>query len=800
MKSTRNTEDRRMSLYTNDFQNMLTKQCQTCSIRGPLLGEEEHNLKCTGNCFVTNIQLYICAACENGEKRHMEMVHHLEAMLEGLSKAKPRDTSAMVAVENEHPLTHVKRVLFVPFHVLSNEEPIENNIPNTATVLVPNRPESLDEMEEAFFNMAFDDKDSLKEVTKFASVRPMVGPPTEEMSVFWRKKQADIKAQRLSILKSISGTGKGEIERRQPNIASISKRNPSYNLTKELCLVDTCSWSDGAREKRCRESQARSSVNGVVKTWVSLTLVNFEGQPPLQMAPVVLTSVYAKLKALMKHIIGPSYTNYDLELRFYATEWRINLFGFLYSQQYEEVNAEVAREGADQTSREIFLAIDRHRDLRPTVSLDYAQLAEDFGIDELRAKKVVELARKHQRDGDLQPLSLLDLNSPPAGTKVFTEEVRLRTRAAELGQSFGQDVNPYDAIEKICNTLMKEGFDRIAVAYGNLDWLKTRLSQRHDHCSDIIVRYHVLLQRTCGKKKWTFERSPGESTVEPYIPMLLEANDQKMEAEINFQGEQIETGDFGQDEAPTGFIPSSFGKWREVSVLEFLNGCLPGSKVPRLKGPSNQPIVKIKTEKDVNQTFREIPDVEEGDDGDGQEDVDRGEDVYLSKQGRPYMRITSDIRVLYEMRPPAMEAMTLVEFATRYIVLKPSRETHRRLSYENTVAEIDHATRVGPDSLDMIAGSPNTAAPVSMKLKNEKIMVKRSRGENAVPLLLHSGGLNRYANRLLFSPWRELETLDVDREEIETDTEQAVRLELFPMGVFGQCQEESDVDGEDVME
>ena len=42
--------------------------------------------------------------------------------------------------------------------------------------------------------------------------------------------------------------------------------------------------------------------------------------------------------------------------------------------------------------------------------------------------------------------------------------------------------------------------------------------------------------------------------------------------------------------------------------------------------------------------------------------------------------------------------------------------------------------------------------------------------------------------------------MDVDREEIETATEKAVRLELFPMGVFGQCQEESDVDGEDVME
>ena len=330
MKSTRNSEEHRMGLYRNEFQNLLTNQCQTCSIRGPLPGKEDHSLKCAGNCFITHTQLYICPACESGEKRHVEMVSHLEAILEGLSRAKPRDTSAMVAVENEHSVTNVKRIVFVPSHWQDNRETIENNIPNTATVLVPNQPESLDEMEEVFFNKAFDDKDSLKEVIEFSSVRPMVGPPTVALSVFWRKKQADIKAERISIFRSLSGTYKGEIEHRgQPNTASISKQNPSYKLTKELCLVDTCSWSEGAREKRCRESQARSSVNGVVKTWVSLTLVNFEGQLPLQAAPMVLTSAYAKLRAIMKHIIAPSYTNYDLELKFYATKWRINLFGFL---------------------------------------------------------------------------------------------------------------------------------------------------------------------------------------------------------------------------------------------------------------------------------------------------------------------------------------------------------------------------------------------------------------------------------------------------------------------------------------
>ena len=191
-----------------------------------------------------------------------------------------------------------------------------------------------------------------------------------------------------------------------------------------------------------------------------------------------------------------------------------------------------------------------------------------------------------------------------------------------------------------------------------------------------------------------------------------------------------------------------------------------------------------------------IPDVR-GEEGNEGEDVDRGEDVFLSKQGRPYMRTTGDMRTLYEMRPLSMEAMTLAQFATQYTVLMPNRETHRTLSYEKTVAEIDPATKVGPDSSDSIAGSSNRAAPLSFRLENDKIMVKRSRGEDAVPRLLYSGALNKYANRLLFCPWRELESLTVNREDTETDTERDTRLEIFPMGVFQDCQDESDGDGED---
>ena len=46
----------------------------------------------------------------------------------------------------------------------------------------------------------------------------------------------------------------------------------------------------------------------------------------------------------------------------------------------------------------------------------------------------------------------------------------------------------------------------------------------------------------------------------------------------------------------------------------------------------------------------------------------------------------------------------------------------------------------------------------------------------------------------------ELESLDVDREDIETATERQARLELFPMGVFANLQEDVDIGGEDDLE
>ena len=169
----------------------------------------------------------------------------------------------MVAVEVEHPHTHAKRVVVLPYQ-LSGELQTVDNIPYNATVVVPNHSESLDQIQEECFNQAYEDKESLREVTEFASRRPIGGSPKVALSVFWRMNEANIKMERMAVFKSLNTTSKGEIETRRPNVATIKERSPTYASTKNFGVVNACSWSQGAQEKRCSQSQARSAVNGVV--------------------------------------------------------------------------------------------------------------------------------------------------------------------------------------------------------------------------------------------------------------------------------------------------------------------------------------------------------------------------------------------------------------------------------------------------------------------------------------------------------------------------------------------------------
>ena len=213
---------------------------------------------------------------------------------------------------------------------------------------------------------------------------------------------AQIRLERLSMLKTLQKTSKGKIESRNPNMASVIDRNPHYAVTQKLCLTNTCSWSTGSEVKRSDESAARSSFNGQVKTRVKVTLLKqgeespefirilqeaiavHGARPELYFAPLVMNFVYGKLKLFVKHILAPAYSNWDLQLKFHSKEWTVELAGFLYSRQFEGLNAKIAQEGL--THGDTIKYILNQQAQMPTVCLDVKQLAEIYSLDEARAQ------------------------------------------------------------------------------------------------------------------------------------------------------------------------------------------------------------------------------------------------------------------------------------------------------------------------------------------------------------------------------------------------------------------------------
>ena len=456
--------------------------------------------------------------------------------------------------------------------------------------------------------------------------------------------------------------------------------------------------------------------------------------------------------------------------------------GFLYSRGYEDINIQIA--AGERDLYKITSEILKQRASMPTVSIDPMVLAEEYNLTMKSAEEIAEMASRHQSGSDLQPLSLIDIYSR-GDNPIHPDEMLLRMRAAELGESLSKDVATYEAIQQICQTLMQEGFDRITADYGNTGYMEERLADvlEPDVLLDVnVVKYHCLLIRTGGRAKWTLRRGTGESKVRPYIPLLLWACDNKMSAEVCFNSEEIVREHVGLAEGSTGLPFFLIENWREISVLEFLNGTMP-SKAPKLKAQKSQPLVEIIVERNENLRWREAQDQHE-----------EGE-VFLNRDGKPYQRTSGDVRVQYEGRPDATESMCLLQFASQYRVIKQNREKKREEAYERTVGEIDPLSNVGPDSPDFIAGDHNRMAPSSMRLRNGKIMVKRE-GVNAVLHLLYSGAGNRYANMLLLEPWRELEAIRCVQGELESGRQRQRRLDVFPMSEFKECKDDDEDEGD----
>ena len=382
------------------------------------------------------------------------------------------------------------------------------------------------------------------------------------------------------------------------------------------------------------------------------------------------------------------------------------------------------------------------------------------------------LARKYQMGERVEPLSLLDMNTPQ-GTHASKEDTILRGRALHMGQNMSEEKSTAEAIKEIVRILRRERLED--VSFGDeLEHIRDQLILLHQPHDDDVVLYHALLWKTGGDNSWTLKRNTGECKVLPYLPHILEASKLGMSAEMCFLGEHIKEEEHELSE-DISMMVSDPENWREVSVLEFLNGCLPRSKVAPAEGPTSQPVVQIVSSNDQNLTWRVA----------GDNDNQNDEDVFANAQDRLYVRTNSDMRKLYEGRPPAVRNMRLGQLASEYRLLSESDH-----GYEKTKNSINSGTRVGPNTRDAIVGAAGVYAPQSMMVKGDKILKRREHGANAVLQFLYSGELDRYGNQLLWTPWDQLESVNGDQDENETQSQSRVRLSLFPMSVFPSFSDE----------
>ena len=385
--------------YEENLAKTLKIVCVRCKIQGPLLSANAHKM------FVSHTpggMQWVCSNCRKGDERHEEMVLNAveRARLLG-TPGEYDDTMKKVVVVDQS--NGNERVVFVPACIAPDDEAadvsdVELN-PRNTTVLVPKNPEALEQIGDEASERANMAKESLERVAEFFGRRFLFGPVTESVSVLYRLKIAQIRLERLSMLRNMSRTSKGKIVSRNPNIAAVTERNPHFAVTQQFCLTNTCDWSPAAQEQRSQESAARANVNGCVKIKLEMTVLkNLAKDSPhlrdiitetlrflgpislISTAPLALNYLKAKVELLVKHIISQSYQNWDLELKFSEQEWTVKMVGFLYCKEFEEMNGKIAR--GETAEDEVVKDAIRYQHMMPTTTTSKNRLMENYSIDE----------------------------------------------------------------------------------------------------------------------------------------------------------------------------------------------------------------------------------------------------------------------------------------------------------------------------------------------------------------------------------------------------------------------------------
>ena len=781
-------------MYRQKLQEILTLICRLCVLQGPLLDNHEYAMSPMGNSQMTGEPLWNCLECrELDEPNPAESSVHKMIML-GSPSEDYDDT--LKPIEVKDILNDGSRFIFVPAPLAANQTVVDdvNLLQLITTVLVPKTPEAFDIIEDDAIKRAKDEQKDLIEMSKFSSKRPLLCHPSVALSVFYRKKLADIGVERQRILGAMSRVSVGKITTRKPNTAVITSRNPHYNTTKNLCLTNTCQWSEAHEDKKSNETAAISNVGGQIKIKIKAQIMKkvFVDNPELRdvifnmarhhfpdfaligTAPIVLQHIKAKIKLLIENILEPAFNNWDLDIRFVENEWTVFLVGYLYTDEFDHINKTIAMDGASLRQRTD--AVISKPINAPTVSLNPQYVADHHDLREERADVIVALAKKVQIGKTAEPLSMFTMFTPE-GLVINVEERHLRGRAIQLGLQYDEQTSCDEAIRDIARILDAEGLAMVEISD---DLSEIIGAQQYQDTENAILRYHNLIWRTAGDQVCTLPRTCGENYVTPYIPAILEATQMSMRSDVVINGESctIEIPELENDvarclsDSEGQFIPEN---WREVSILDFIHSSLPNEC--KVSGLRSQSTVEVITSRGADLKWREAVD----------SDNQRGEEVFLTSEEKEYVRTDGDIRKLYEMRPASMKQMTLGQFASEYIQLRQGRD-----GYEAALSTIDEQSKLGTNSNQLVAGTGDLRAPETMMLLNGGVMKRRTK---AAALNLPNGGKrNKYVTMLLWSPWTELERVNGEQDQDETEEQKHARLSVFPKSVFPVHMEDSIID------
>lgn len=699
------------STMKHELSQLLAHVCCKCGAFGPSLGEEFSLKEGCADEYADHD--WYCSHCSETSLGYSEFKQQLQEKTERLKGARGSPSSDVTVSR----CLSSGRPVVTPVCLLSEDsQRLPQFAPCLSThILVPYDAPALREIK-GWIEETLPDKEEIQLCALELLRRPIITDFESTVSCLYRGVLANVRQTMGKILFGLSKVTRGEILSFNPPRTSARKSGPNIEQTMGSAMRDRLGWSFNCEQKKIMDSEARCNVNGQVRIYMRGTILRkFEDEnlqrillvgcqafvnPSIKtteellsdpcfetfftsMTPIVLTYIRNKVALFVKHTVSPNFENHDLQLHVDDSELLVEIHGYVYVKQYEEVNKILAAEPQLEYDIQVIDQVQREEQCLPTTTLSWEKLSAVYNLGELKAKEVIELAKRYQVGGAVYPLSMLNLWTP-CQWKITEREKTLRAWAEELSHEriAGEDV--VDAIMEITMTLHEEEglFEELLFEEVDIDVRRSIRKRLIELCPDLpsssinaLQWYHTLLLRTGGKNQWTLERDCGESMVRPYHPLFLESLQQDVKVEVVIGTGHLDAGRRTDLELPSSASTES-SAWKSISFLKFLHG------ISKYHEPASQSTVAVIVSQEEGLTFSASTEKDE-----------ECDQIFYNSLNEGFVVNNGDLRKQYPLRPAAVEEMTFAQFLVNFYTKKTCQP-----------ATFDPVTGVGADSEEFIVG------------------------------------------------------------------------------------------------